>query len=505
MQPELVDSGGEAWVSGANRWVTAAVLYSAMVIVSMDSSVLNVAVPAIARTFAASTGQLQAIVDSYVVFFAGLLVLAGMAADRFGRRRALLLGLVLFAACSAAAAWPLSVWWLVGMRAGMGIAGALVAPATLALIVQVFPADERPQAFAAWFVVASVALALGPVLGGLLVSLWGWPSVFLINPPIAAAAILGIRGLVPESRDPDPGPLRSGAAAVLTLGLLALVTAAIGAGEHSLSTLTTLSECAVLGLVSLLGFVASESRARTPMIDLSWYRDRRFAGASATIAVLALGSGSALFVLTQYLQLVRATSALLAGLGVMPLAVGAVLGSVLGGRAPGKIGARRTVVIGVLGMAAGYAILATLAPASPYPIIGLGLFMVGAGLGFASPSASTLALAAIPADRMGTGSAVNTTHQQLGMAMGIAALGSVLATTYRAHLPAQVPELARGSLAETLRWSQGQPRGSELINAANNAFTHAQSVTMLISTACAVTSAALAAIVLPGRERPGRL
>ena len=146
------------------------------------------------------------------------------------------------------------------------------------------------------------------------------------------------------------------------------------------------------------------------MIDPGWYRDRRFAGASATIAVLALGSGSALFVLTQYLQLVRGTSAFLAGLGVMPLAVGAVLGSVLGGRAPAKIGARRTVVIGVLGMAAGYAMLATLVPASPYPMIGLGLFIVGSGLGFASPPASTLALAAIPAGRMGTGSALNTTR-----------------------------------------------------------------------------------------------
>ncbi|GAA4867658.1 MFS transporter [Saccharopolyspora cebuensis] len=469
------------------RWSILVALCAALLLVVVENTVLSVALPAIGRAFGSSTALLQGVVDAYVVVFAGLLVAAGAAADRYGHRRAALAGLLLFGLASVAAALAWSAWWLLLARALMGAGAALVMPSTLAVLVHVFPAEERPKAFAVWTAVASVAMALGPVLGGALVQAWSWSGIFLINVPLVAAALAGVARLVPEFRAPAAHRLDPVAAGLVILGTGALITALIIAGERGWESPAAPGALAVA--VAALGWFAHRQRRDgAPMIDFALYRDRRFAGASAAAALLTLGTGSVLFVLTQYLQLVRGHSALAAGIAVIPLAAGTVLGSAVGGRAPGRIGARAAIALGFAVAAAGFTVLAALTPTSPYPVLACGLLLAGAGTGFAGPATTSTVLGSVPPARAGLGSALNDTHQQLGFALGVAALGGLFAARYRAGSPAPDRPLA-DALADPA-----------LSGPARTAFTSAQSATMLAAALCALAGAAVALAVLRARD-----
>lgn len=485
------------------RWAILVAICAALLVLVVDNTVLNVALPSIAEAFDASTAQQQGVLDAYAVLFSGLLITAGVVSDRFGRRRAMLAGLTLLGLSSAAAAAAWSVWWLIGMRALMGVGAALVMPATLALLVQVFPARERPRAFAVWGAVASVAMAVGPVLGGALVAVWSWAGAFLINVPVVAAALVAIVRLVPESRAATARPVDPLSAVLITLGMTGLTTAVILAGEHGAIS-APVGVSALVGLPALAAFLRRQRRAVAPMVDFALYRDRQFAGGSAAVAIIALGTGSTLFVLTQYLQLVSAYSAFEAGLAACPMAAGIVLGSLAGGRAPARIGHRRAIMFGFAGTAVGFSFLAALTPDSPYAVVAAGLFLVGGGNGFAGPAVTSTVLGAVPTERAGMGSALNDTHQQFGIALGVAFLGSLLSAVYRAGLPAGVPAEAQGSLSATL----AHGRGSALADAARYAFTDAQTVTMLVAGACVVTGVLVAATTLrhdiPAPARPAR-
>ncbi|MER5770050.1 MFS transporter [Streptomyces sp. NPDC001985] len=485
------------------RWLILVALCSALLVIVIDNTVLNVAMPSIGRAFNASTGELQAVLDSYVVVFGGLLVAAGVASDRYGRRRTMVIGLIVFAVTSLGAIAAQSVWWLIGMRAAMGVGAALVMPATLAVIVQVFPARERPRAFAVWAAVASAAMGLGPLLGGILVDWWSWAGVFLINLPMVAVALFGTLKLVPESRDPEGRPLDPLGAVLVTLGMVALVWAVIAVPEEGFTAPVVLGSFA-LSAIALAAFGLRQRRSAEPMVDLSLYRDRTFAGASFAIALLSVATGSTLFLLSQYLQLVHGYSATLTGLSVAPLAAGVVIGSVFGGRAPGRIGARATIVTGFAVTACGFAVLVTLTPGSPYPVVAAGLLLCGGGTGFASPAGTSTVLSAVPPHRAGMGSALNDTHQQMGIALGVAVLGSLLTAVYRELLSGDVPGHARGSLAETLAYTETDPALSALAGTAREAFSDAQSVAMGAGLGFALAGAAVALFTLRGgpRESP---
>ncbi|MGH8965147.1 MAG: MFS transporter, partial [Actinomycetes bacterium] len=360
-------------------WILGAVCASLLIIV-MDNTVLSVALPAIAERFAAGIAVLRAVVDAYVVVFAGLLIAAGVAGDRYGRRRVVLVGLAVFTVASVAAALADSAVWLVAARAVMGVGAALVMPATLAVLVQVFPARERPRAFAVWAAVAAVAMAAGPVLGGFLVAAWSWAGVFWINVPLAVGALAAVARLVPESSDPRAGRVDVGSAALVTVGMSGVVLAVLVAGDagpaHPLVGL-----CVAVAAVALGWFATRQRRADVPLVDFTLYRGRRFAGASAAAALLTLGTGSALFVLTQYLQQVLDLTALQAGAALAPLAAGIVVGSAAGGRAPARIGARWCVVAGFLAVAVGFVVLAALDARGGYPPVAAGLALLGLGTG----------------------------------------------------------------------------------------------------------------------------
>ncbi|MFE0761534.1 MFS transporter [Streptomyces smyrnaeus] len=479
------------------RWAILVAVCAALLVIVVDNTVLNVALPSVARSFDASTAWQQAVLDAYTVVFSGLLITAGAVSDRWGRRRAMVTGLVVLGVSSAAAALAWSVWWLVLMRALMGVGAALVMPATLALLVQVFPAHERPRAFAVWGVVASVAMALGPVAGGAVVELWGWPGAFLINVPVVCGAVVAIVRLVPESRDSRVRAVDPYSAVLITVGMVALTSAVILAGEGP-TTRPLLWACGAVALVALAAFLRRQRRTASPMVDLALYRDRQFAGGSMAVTIISLGTGSTLFILAQYLQLVDGMGPLEAGLASSPMAAGIVLGSYAGGRAPARIGHRRSMVVGFTGTAVGFLVLAALAVHPSYILVAVGLFLVGGGNGFAGPAVTSTVLGAVPKDRAGMGSALNDTHQQFGVAFGVAVLGGLLAAVYRAELPTTVPPHASGALAATLDHSDalGGSGGHALAVAARAAFTQAQTATMLAAGGCVVAGVVIAAVVL---------
>ncbi|MBI0294327.1 MFS transporter [Streptomyces sp. PRKS01-29] len=480
------------------RWAILAALCAALLVIVVDNTVLHVAVPAVGDAFDASTDQLQAVIDAYVVVFAGLLITAGVLSDRYGRRRALVGGLLVLGAASAPAAAAPSVWWLIATRALMGVGAALVMPATLAVLVAVFPERERPRAFAVWSAVASAGMAAGPVLGGALVDAWSWAGVFLINLPVVAVALFGVVRLVPETRAADGRELDPFGTVLVTAGMTGLVWALIEAPAYGYTAPAVMAGAAV-AVLALAGFGVRQHRSATPMVDLRLYRDRRFSGAGFAVAVMTIATGSTLFVLSQYLQLVLGYSAFETGLAAVPLAAGVVAGSAVGGRAPAGFGARACVVAGFTVTAAGFAVLASLSESGGAGVVCIGLGLAGAGSGIAGPSATSTVLAAVPPERAGMGSALNDTHQQLGIALGVAGLGGLLTTAYRNELPDGLPEDAVSSLGATLSHARDRADGGELAEAARAAFTGAQSLTMSVGVAAALIGAAVALLALPGR------
>jgi MFS transporter, DHA2 family, multidrug resistance protein len=358
----------------------------------------------------------------------------------------------------------------------------------------VFPERERPRALAGWAAVAATALAAGPVVGGLVTTLWGWQAVFLLNLPVAVAAMIGFHRVVPESRDDDPAPFDPIGTVLVTVAASALVITGTSLGERSGATVPLIA-CAV-AVLGLVAFVRRQGRAPRPMVDLSLYTDRRFVGASLAVTALALGTGTALFSLTQYLQLVLGYPPLLAGAAMVPLAAGSIVGAVAGGRLPDLLGSHRVVALGLVVTGAGFLLLVP-GSGGGYPVVAVALLLGGLGTGLAGPAASAAVLGAAPPERAGLASALHDTHQQLGVAFGIAALGSVLAGLYRSGLPGVVPQPAAGSPSTTLDWAResGTP---EAIAWVRDSFSGAQAVTMGIGGACALVGAAVALATLRG-------
>lgn len=481
------------------KWAILVAVCFALTSIVLDNSILNVAVPSIEDGLGAGPAALQAIINGYVVVFAGLLVPAGLIADRYGRRRTVTIGLAVLAAASAGATFAPSAGWLLAARCVMGVGAALVMPGTLAILVHTFAPEERVKAFAVWSAVGSAAMAVGPLLGGLLVEAFGWPGIFVIGAVLSAAAIVLMLRLVPESRDPQLRSIDVIGSIGITLMMAAVVSAIILVPDHGVGSPLVLG-CVALVLIGALVFRSRQRRSASPMVDMRLYRNRRFAGASLAVGVLAVGTGSVLFILTRHLQHVLGYTPFQAGSAIVPLALGVIGASYTGARLPTVIGYRWSIVIGFVVTAAGFLVLATLTPSSPYPVIAAGLLLAGTGSGLASPAVHTTVLGAVPPDRAGMGSALNDTHQQLGIALGVAVIGSVVSVGYRHFAPAAVNAEAGSSLGHTLgRLSRDQ---EELVDAAQRAYTEAQSIGMLTCAAFALVGAAVAWRALSSRTSP---
>lgn len=409
------------------RWAILAVLCLAQLVVVLDNTVLTVAVPALSTSLGADTVDLQWIINAYALVQCGLLLTAGATADRYGRKRLLLTGLVLFGLGSLAAGLAQSTGQLIAARAGLGVGGALLVTGTLAVALQISPADERPRAIGIWAAVSALGYATGPLLGGVILAHHAWGAIFLVNLPVVAVTLVAVAVLVPESRNPAGGPPDLVGALLATVGMTALVYAVITA------TLLALPA----GLIVLVAFVAWEARAPYPMLNLRLFRSRRFSSAVAGVVLITFGSGGALFLMTQHLQFVLGYTPLQAGLRMAPFALSIVALNVTGVSAIilRRVGASAAIAAGMVLLAAGLAVVAHLA-ADGYGALVAGLLLMGAGCALANPAIIDAVMGAIPGESAGAGAGIDATMSEVGTSLGIAALGAVLDARFAALLPA---------------------------------------------------------------------
>jgi EmrB/QacA subfamily drug resistance transporter len=473
------------------RWWILVVLCLSSLVLVVDSMALTVAVPSMTRDIGASAQDTQWILDSYILVFAGLLLSCGSLGDRFGRRKIMIIGLLVFGAASLAATFCTSPGEVIAVRIAMGVGGALIMPSTLSILITVFDGRERGTAMAAWSSVSMLGLVGSPVLGGVLIEHFSWHSIFLINVPVVALAILAGLTLMPESRGPwqKPDPL---GAVLSAAGMTALIWWIIELPRHGAFGSRSAIILAVAA-VTLGGFVLWENITPAPMVPLALFRHRNFRGGSLSLTLVQIGNGGLLLVLTQYLQFVLGYSPTRAGLAFVPLAVAALIGNFAGIRIATKIGNRFLVLGGMLVMASSFALLTTVSADTGGTVPALALGLLGLGAGLAMPAAVGALMATIPAERAGVGSALNDTIQQAGTALGIAILGSLLTSGYTHHMPAGAPEQARSSIAGALAAAGGD---TGLIHAARQAFTASMSATFTISAIGVLAAAALATLVM---------
>lgn len=466
-----------------------------LLVLVVDNTVLNLAIPSLIRDLGASPADVQWIIDAYILVFAGLLLTAGSLSDRYGRRRFLIVGLALFGGASVVAMLAQAPWQLIGARALMGVGGSFLMPSTLSILITVFDDSERRKAIAAWSAVAMVGVIAGPTLGGFLLEHYWWGSVFLLNVPIAAVAIVAAVLLMPESRAParrsDPfGALLS------TVGMTALVYVVIAAPRDGWTSTGALVGIA-LAVTALGAFVFWERRSDHPMLPLSLFGDRNFSGSSFSVVLMSFGTGALLLMLTQYLQFVLGYGPMKAGLALLPYAVAAAVFNGVGAGLGQRVSNRVLIVAGMVVMAGGFVVLALIGPSDGYGTLITGLMLMGVGGGLAGPAVYATLMGAVPPEHAGVGSALNDTVQQVGMALSVAVLGSVLAGVYTARMPESAPAAARDSIGAAL--SLGEPGPARM---AKEAFVSAMSFGSWVGVGFTIAAAALAFTVLRPRTAP---
>ncbi|MGW2470150.1 MFS transporter [Streptomyces bauhiniae] len=487
--------------TGANRWVVLVVLCVSLLLVALDATVLHVAVPAVTEDLRPSAVELLWIVDIYPLVCASLLILFGTLGDRVGRRRVLLLGYALFGVASAVAALAHNGETLILARALLGVGGAMIMPATLSILRQVFPdRRERALAIGIWSAVAAVGAAVGPLLGGFLLEHFWWGSVFLVNIPLMLVSLPIGRMLLPESRGERDGPWDVTGALMAAGGLFGVVLGVkrLGGGEDVTGPLTLVP--LLVGVALLVLFVRRQSRRAHPLVDLSMFRRPAFSTSVGCIVLAMLALVGLELIAAQYLQLVLGLSPLQTGLRLLPLTVAAMAAGLAGARVLRGLGPRRMVCAGFVLTAVAVVTLTAMGGHDNTPLLLTGFVLLGFGLETTLFGAYESMLSEAPADRAGGAAAIGETSYQLGAGIGIALLGSVMNAAYAPALdsvpgvPASASSAAGRSLGEAYEVAArlGGPAGAALRHAARDSFVHGLHVTLLVSAGLLLLGALMA-------------
>lgn len=486
--------------AGRREWAALSVLVLAVVLLSVDGTVLALAVPALTADLAPTAGELLWIGDVYSFALAGLLVFMGGLADRYGRKRILLIGTAGFGLASALAAFAPDPLMLVVARAALGVTAATLMPSTLSLIRNLFPdARQRTRAIALWSAGASGGAVLGPLVGGLLLEHFWWGSVFLVNVPIVVVLLVGGWLLLPESRDPRPGRLDGWGAAMSIVAVLGVVYAVKEAVGHGLTPAACAA--AAIGVGAGVLFVRRQLRIDDPLVDVRLFRNRAFSGALGSQLIALLGLTGLIFFFSQYLQLVRGYTALQASIRELPIMVAALAAVLVVGRLVTRLGLGRAIGLGLATAGAGMLLLAVAEPQESYVWMAGALAVLGCGFGVAFTLSTDAAVSAVEPRTAGTASALSETSYELGAALGIALLGALQTVLYRVDLPPSVQELGDGAVRESLaRASQvlgGPDGGGAALDVAREAFTWAMQVTAVVAAVMLAVAALTAWRVIP--------
>lgn len=478
--------------------VTAVVCVALAAVVAAMSS-LNVAIPDIARATHATQTQLAWIIDAYSLVFAALLLPAGALGDRFGRRKALLAGLVVFGVGSAVAMTVSDAHQLIALRAVIGLGAALVMPATLSTITGTFAVEQRAAAVGVWAGVAGGAAVLGVLCSGILLEFFSWRSVFGLNVVLAVIALVGTVLLVPESADPDAPKLDLGGAALSIVGLVAIVYSIIEAPNAGWTSGRTILGLA-FGLIVLAAFVGYEVRQRHPMLDPRVFRHRTLSAGSLTVFVQFFAFFGFIFLILQFLQIVRGDSALLAAVSMLPMAVTMMPTARLAPRVAERVGQRVLCTVGLVLIAGALTLLAQIGESTPYWLLAIGLLVLGAGMGAAMTPSTSAITEALPRQQQGVASAINDLSREVGGAVGIAVIGSVMAAVYRSRLdvtgvPASVADEAKQSLAVAARI------GGSVAEHADAAYVDGVHVALYTAAGVVLVAAVVVFALLAGQDR----
>jgi MFS transporter, DHA2 family, multidrug resistance protein len=507
-------------VAATRRWGAVAALALSVLVVGLDLTVLNLALPTLARELHASTGDLQWFIAAYSLVVAAALLPAGMLGDRLGRKRVLIVALIVFGASSAACAYSSSAGELIAFRAVLGLGAAAILPLALSVLPVLFTEEERPKAIAAVSAAIFLSYPVGPILGGWLLDRFWWGSVFLINVPVVVVAVTVVALLMPESRSSERPRVDVIGMGISSLGLATLTYGTIKAGENGWGNSVALTGM-LGGAAVLVLFVfwerAAERRAIQPLVDLSLFRSARFTWGTVLTTAVSFAMFGILFAMPQYFQDVRGFDALGSGFRLLPLILGMLVGLVLGGRlseprptGPGtadgaklepKAGAKLLVTVGFAVMALGLVVGAFTKVSSGTGFAAAWFAVAGAGLGLAIPSAMNAALGALSAERSGAGSALISAMRQVGATIGVAALGTILSSVYRGHLhlgglPPPVAAATRDSVGVGVLVAH-KLGSAPLLDAVRTAFVHGMDVMLWVCGGIAVANAVLALAFLP--------
>jgi EmrB/QacA subfamily drug resistance transporter len=500
----------------ARRWWMLLVLCLSVLLVTIDNTIVNIALPTLSRDLKASTSNLQWIVDAYTLVFAGLLLVSGHLGDRFGRRRLLQVGLVLFGLTSLAAASAETTGQLIAGRAAMGVAAALIYPATLGLLSNIFTNPrERATAIGIWSGVSGLAVALGPVSGGLLLEHFSWNSVFLVNVPLVIIALAAGWRLLPESRDGNPGRFDLGGAIGSIAAIGVLVWTVIEAPGNGWTSSTTIGGL-VLSAVLLTVFVAWEVRRSHPLVDVTLFANLRFSAASGAITAAFFGLFGFIFLITQYFQVVRGYDTLTAGLATLPFALVTGVLSPVAIALMKRFGTTLVVAGGLALMSVGFVLASGSAADSAYwgRVVG-SMVLMAAGLALTAGPATDAIMGALPREKAGAGSAVNDTTREVGGTLGVAVVGSVMSSIYGPRLADSLSSLglpdpavhaARESVVAGLNVVGQLPASAQAAAgvAVRQAFMDGLQAGSLVAAGATAVAAVAVLIFLPARHREER-
>lgn len=502
----------------ARRWLILLVLCLSLVIITLDNTILNVAIPTLVRELGATNSQLQWMIDSYTLVFAGLLLTAGSLGDRFGRKGALQIGLGIFALGSLASALAETPNQLIATRALMGIGGAFIMPATLSILTNVFPAEERARAIGVWAGVSGLGVAIGPLLGGYLIDHFSWGSIFTVNLPIAAVAVLAGGLIVPSSKDPSAPKLDPLGALLSIVGLVALVYGLIEAPQAGWGSSEILIAFAV-AVLTLGLFVAWELHVEEPMLDVSFFKNPRFTAASSAITLVFFAMFGFSFLFTQYFQFVLGYSAMRTGVYQLPLALTVMVTAPTSARIVEKLGSKKVVAAGLTLVSVAMLLCTQLEVDSAYSTIVWRMMLLAFGMGLTMAPATESVMGSLPLAKAGVGSAVNDTTRQIGGALGIAIIGSVLSSVYGERivelfggkgLPARAVDAAQNGLGEALyvanRVAEFSPElGAKLASGADAAFVSAMHGGSFVAAIAAALGAVVVLLFLPAHAHPEKV
>ena len=492
------------------RWWTLAVVSVTLVLETLDETILNVALPTLQRELGASASGLQWMVNSYILVFGGLLLIMGGLGDRFGRARMLQGGLVVFGVASLAGAYTDTTGQLIAARAVMGAGAAMMMPATLSIIVDLFKGTERAKAISIWAALSGVGLLLGPVLGGLLLRNFYWGSVFLVNVPIAGLALVATIFLVPDSRDPEAKPLDI-PGAILSAGAISALIYAIIQGPDQGWTSPQIWGSMVAAVLLGIGFAIRETRTRYPLLDFTFFRRARFSTGAAAISLSFFALAALIFGMTQYLQFVKGYTPLEAGIRFLPASLGLMVGAIGSETLARRYGTTKVVSGGMVALATTMPLVLLWEVDTPYWAVGVAIAVIGFAAANIFAPATEAVMGAVPEEKAGIGSAMNDITRLIATALGIAVIGSAMNSIYSskvaaavAALPAEAATAAKDSVGAALQIAASLPgdSGAALSAAAAQAFTDAFGLAILIGAAVTLLGAVVVARVMPARQEP---